>query len=272
MWQPDTQEIIYQLLPASEQKASWFNLLLTHTDIQDQYLWLNLLENPTFIQKFLYHGESTRDFEQLLTDISKLEHEKQINLYSVLLNHNQMTWVDFLKKKHHLDLLKESNVLQQYFIENYQNEIQSDLFEIIDSYCKQDLFADALVIFSLMYQSQLESNLDDLFPDYLETQKKYVYASYYENAIFIGLASLLVEIGFVIALCATPIMLSLAITASALLIAIGTYGYIYEEPVYESVSISYQESLTRMNSSMFFGASDASETNHLSSVRVESPM
>ena len=90
-------QIIYQLLPASEQKASWFNLLLTHTDIQDQYLWLNLLENPTFIQKFLYHGESTRDFEQLLTDISKLEHEKQINLYSVLLNHNQMTWVDFLK-------------------------------------------------------------------------------------------------------------------------------------------------------------------------------
>ncbi len=226
-------QTIYHLLPAPVQENLWFNLLLTNFDVRDKHLWSKLLGDNNFINHLM----------------------------------NNITLVEFLKSNENIALLREFTSLQEYFIANHTLEIQDQLFEIVNSCCKQNQFGDALTLFSLMHQSRLESNLDNPLPDYSEHQSESANKLFYKSAALTGLAGMLIATDLDIASGSSSIMFSSAMATCALLMVLGTYKlYENQEPVDKVVTISYREALSRKNIAMFFkskplGAVDKPRSN-----------
>jgi len=216
-------QTIYHLLPAPEQEKLWFNLLLTNIDVRDKHLWSKLLDDNNFITHVM----------------------------------NNITLVEFLKNNKNIALLREFDSLQKYFIANHTREVQVQLFEIINLYCKQNQFGDALTLFSLMYQSRLESNIDNLLPNYSEHQSE-SNQLFYKGAVFTGLAGMLIATDLDRASGSGSIMLSSAMATCAFLVVFGTFKlYENKKPVDKVVTISYREALSRMNISMFLKSEPA---------------
>ena len=190
-----------------------------------------------------------QDLSAWLTEMSRLDHQKQVDVYLLLLQQGQLTWVDFLQNNKNIALLREFSSLQEYFIAYYSSEVKDELFAMVDSCCKQNLYGDALTIFSLMYQSKLVDSLDDLLPNYPERQRSM--GVYPKGLIVLGLAGLLTAISLMMVINLPSILLLSAMAASAVFVMAGTYQLTVNggDTV---VRIRYQDALSRGNVALFF--------------------
>ena len=229
--------------------------------------WIKQLTQPQLINVLVhlianYDDQSMRDrlldkflleitaFECLFKELSSSDEQTQADVYLKLLSNQQMTLLDFLKDQQNIILLRKFDALQQYFIVNHIHETKTDLFELIDSYCKRNLLGDALTIFSLMYESKLVDDLHHLLPNYSEVQRDS------QNWLLSRLSGMTAAISLSMRRSISDNVFFGPMIGSVFLMAYGFYEVDEQE---ESIQISYQNALSRNNISHFF-KSDAPST------------
>lgn len=206
--------------------------LIAHYD--DQNMRDQLLDN------FL---PEVTEFKYLFKELSSSHEDKQADVYLRLLNNQQIKLIDFLKDQKNIILLRKFDALQQYFIVNHTHEIKTDLFELIDSYCKRNLLGDALTIFSLMYEFKLEDDVNHVLPNYSEVQEDR------QTWLLRGFAGMAAAMAVGLRHSLSDNVFLGSMIGSIALVAYSLYGIDERE---KSVQISYQEALSRKNISHFF--------------------